>query len=343
MADRRGPSSGYDFGAKRQYRRAIYAAVRRFWCNQMAGRACVIMPSIEGDEIEVAIRAGFHPRRIAIIDKNPAIVATLKRRYPLVTAIGVTAARAARRVVETIGPVDFVNLDLCSPIGKTVNATIDAWTSAGAIKAGAAGDGGLLAITVLRGRGTGAQFRAASDINVIVPSGSATHVRDGTDLIRHGELHDRLNGYHLPSRAEWARGGYGGGAYSDGVYRSTAGSQTMLWTLFSVHARACLCRWCLLSYMGASAPWAPQRRLDYDEALYQKMSALLDAGVSEHTLRVVNRIAEDDEASAARYAEVLRARRRNGDDGWDLELSIATRRWAGAGPRRERKGAANHP
>ena len=56
MADRRGPEAGYDFGNKRQYRRDIYAQVRRLFEGHMSERTCAIMPSIEGAEIEEDLR-----------------------------------------------------------------------------------------------------------------------------------------------------------------------------------------------------------------------------------------------------------------------------------------------
>lgn len=326
MADRRAPETGYDFGNKRQYRRAIYAAARRCFRNQMSDRTCAILPSIEGDEIEAAIRAGFHQSHIAIIDRNPAIVATLKRRYPLVTSIGVDADRAARRVVEAIGPIDLVNLDLCGPIGRTTYDTIDAWMSAGAIKSR-----GLLAITVLRGRETGEPFKAAREHNLIAASDvERARIPAGTDLVRTTQLYNRLSGTHVSTRAEWSRSGYGACVIRSGVYRSTAGSQSMLWILFGLHARACLCDNCLMSFMAQWARGWVQGGFEpgaYAVALDRKLFALLDDGVSEETIRAVNRLDEPlTEADRRRPAD------------WARQYSITKQTWQGASARRQRAG-----
>lgn len=41
-----------------------------------------LMPSSEGDEVDVCLSHGFRERNLTVCDRNPAIVAHLKRRYP---------------------------------------------------------------------------------------------------------------------------------------------------------------------------------------------------------------------------------------------------------------------
>lgn len=268
---RRGPSTGYDFAQKRQYRRDIYASVRAAFHGHLSDRRCAILPSSEGDEIESALRAGFKQRHICIIDENPAIVATLRRRYPSVTAIGVTASRAAKRVLDEFGRVDFVNLDLCGPIGKPLWDTLEAWRQHSVVT-----EGGLMAVTVLRGRERH-EFGAPVKVTTRRLTGAAStcNLAD-RDMLRLARITAVIGG--LPPDAIGKRitalkylsreVSLTPFSVRHGTYRSTAGHQTMLWALWKLHSKACLCDECVAAF---------QQQFAWDRSL-------VDAFVFKHDL-----------------------------------------------------------
>jgi hypothetical protein len=252
MAKRRGPSDGYDFGSKRQYRRNIYAAFRRFFRGHVADRTVLMMPSIEGDEIEVAMRAGFRQQNIIAVDKNKAIVATLKRRYPLIKTYGVEVGEAATRAYQDGVRVDAINFDLCGPIGDTMSRAVGPWMSTQAVINANA----VVAVTCLRGRERGVgrdsldmldgpQYRTAfQSAAQYIPE----FIRglDPRDLFRVwtvgsvlGLSRHRLQAVSVPQMLR------GVSFLTGGIYRSTAGNQSMLWTVYSIHGVGCQCEQCV--------------------------------------------------------------------------------------------------
>jgi len=102
-----------------------------------------LMPSIEGDEIDVAIANGFKEKNLIVCDSNPAIVATLKRRYPLIQTVGIELARLSERVKDR--SVHVANFDLCGCVSKSL---IDQVRCASVVL----GRNSVAAVTVLRGR-----------------------------------------------------------------------------------------------------------------------------------------------------------------------------------------------
>lgn len=113
---RTAPTNGYDFSRKRDYRRKVWATFRdRLKANRLAvaDSHALLMPSLEGDEIDVALNAGFREQHLHVVDKEPAIVATLKRRYPRVNTYGVTVSRAMSRIQRDGIKLRCANLDFC--------------------------------------------------------------------------------------------------------------------------------------------------------------------------------------------------------------------------------------
>lgn len=96
MAKFRGPEGGYIFGAKKHYRAIVWNIAKRHgWTS--GDVAC--MPSIGGEEINVAVRKGARLKRLHVIDDNPAIVATLQRRHGgRLQTYGVSFRRAFERI-----------------------------------------------------------------------------------------------------------------------------------------------------------------------------------------------------------------------------------------------------
>lgn len=119
MTKRSAPLYGYDFGNKRQYRRNVYAGLRKTFSPSDTAFH-LLMPSSEGDEIENALAAGFQEDHLIIVDKNPAIVAVLKRSYPKAIAYGIDLLDVPTRLLSERQHIDSANLDLCSCISEDV-------------------------------------------------------------------------------------------------------------------------------------------------------------------------------------------------------------------------------
>ena len=143
MADRSAPESGYVGGNKRHYRRIVWNTFAETCPVPRAEAKALLMPSLEGDEIDIALSKGFRERNIYIVDRNPAIVAVLKRRYPLVTAIGLPLSRIRERIPPNT--IHVANFDLCGCVSDTLSRTLN---RAAKILA----DESIVAVTTLRGR-----------------------------------------------------------------------------------------------------------------------------------------------------------------------------------------------
>lgn len=148
MADRRGPKDGYRFGSKAQYRRGIWSGFRKLLGGQVADKHALLMPSIEGVEIEVALNNGFRQDHLHVVDDNPAIVATLKRRYPHINTYGVPVQAAIQRIMSSGVPLTCANFDYTGPLFTAKQmSTIVNCTNPHAFTLGNA-----IAITMLCGR-----------------------------------------------------------------------------------------------------------------------------------------------------------------------------------------------
>jgi hypothetical protein len=77
----------------------------------VAEAQALLMPSTEADEVEVALNAGFREHNLHVVDKEPAIVATVKRKYPRVNTYGCTASRAVERILAKGVRLSCANFD----------------------------------------------------------------------------------------------------------------------------------------------------------------------------------------------------------------------------------------
>lgn len=189
---RRGPVDGYDFGRKRDYRRKIWATFRD-WMKRhgacLAESHVALMPSSEADEIEVALDAGFREWNLHIIDDNPAIVASVKRRYRRVNTYGVSASSALRRMLSEGVRISCANFDFCGQMSqKYLNELSDisrtgsfgAATTFSRHNYGVFSDHSLIAVNMLRGRessrGTILREDSMNEASMLEASGSmASH------------------------------------------------------------------------------------------------------------------------------------------------------------------------
>lgn len=144
---RRAPKQGYDFAAKRQYRRHVWNCFKRVAVGARHAQA-LLMPSKEGDEIEVAIAKGFRMSNLHVVDKNPAIVARLTCRFPGIHTYGVSAARACERIKSKGITLDCANFDFTSCISDKLSREWSAIMSSGVFNKKEA----FVAVTLLRGR-----------------------------------------------------------------------------------------------------------------------------------------------------------------------------------------------
>lgn len=242
---RRGPVVGYDTGPKRQYRRDVWATFRRAFGGQVADRHALLMPSIEGDEIEVALANGFRLPNLHVVDDNPAIVATLNRRYGnRLNTYGVSVGRAAERIARERGPIiEAANLDLCSQVSGALEDEL-----AGFVRAGCLADDSVVAVTVLRGR-EGRWFAAERstlltldravlgdwrEIATYTNGGALADETGGGDRTRDLTIRDVLwTGVPRRDPEQWTRP-----VIRDviplrsGAYRSPNAKQTMLWNVY---------------------------------------------------------------------------------------------------------------
>lgn len=144
---RRAPEGGYNFPQKSLYRRHVWNFFRRVLPIHPKKAQVLLMPSSEGLEIEIAKAKGFLTKNMHVVDDNPAIVATLKRKYPNVTTYGVSASRACDRMAMAGVRLDAANFDFTACVGDSLAEEL--WQI---------GQSGILtrntrvAITMLRGR-----------------------------------------------------------------------------------------------------------------------------------------------------------------------------------------------
>jgi hypothetical protein len=166
---RRAPSDGYDFSRKRDYRRKVWATFRDVLKRDhisVANANVLLMPSLEGDEIEVAMNAGFRESNLHVVDFEPAIVATLKRRYPRINTYGVSASRAMERLAREGVRIRCANFDFCNQVSMPLQRELETISMFGSWKGEIVGadysctgelrgvfeDVAVVAVSQLRGR-----------------------------------------------------------------------------------------------------------------------------------------------------------------------------------------------
>lgn len=150
---RRAPKGGYDFAEKGHYRtrlwRALAGAMRDPLIRVPRPHAAnvAMLPSKEGLEIAVAKKHGIVEGNIHAIDYNPAIVATLKRKYRHINTYGVSVGAAFERMARSGTTIHVANLDFCGNLSDKLMSEVRA-----VLLSGALAPESLVAITLLRGR-----------------------------------------------------------------------------------------------------------------------------------------------------------------------------------------------
>lgn len=143
---RHAPRGGYDSHVKDDYRVGVWSAFRD-GCVHPPGRAqALLMPSIEGTEIAVALAHGFREEHLHVVDRNPRIAEALHVAFPKIRIYPMPLIEAIREMCGCGVRLDVANFDLCGPVGQELLTTLRYTAASGVLT------DGLLAITVLRGR-----------------------------------------------------------------------------------------------------------------------------------------------------------------------------------------------
>lgn len=160
MSERAAPDGGYDFAEKTRYRSQLWSNYAFAVGSYRAYATALLMPSLEGLELGAAEQHGFRPSNLWAVDKNPAIVATLKRRHPQINTIGVEVSRCGFRFVEKSAgaTLDIANLDMTGCVGPPLLSSVMSFASTRALSGAS-----LVAVTCLRGRESGMTRDAIRD------------------------------------------------------------------------------------------------------------------------------------------------------------------------------------
>jgi hypothetical protein len=238
---RQAPANGYDFGQKRQYRRTIWRHFANYFHGDRSDKQLLLMPSKEGDEIEVAKCVGFREENMHVVDKNPAIVASLTRRYPKITTYGVTVVNAVVRARRQGVRFHAVNLDLCTNLSNELVETVNVLGRSDVLHHGA-----LVAVTCLRGR----ELNSDGYRNLVQKSrvvhGTPSWAGDYTemDLARLGTIRTCLS-KHVVSINGMLASQVHAQVHLTKVGKYRSGKQTMLYGVWCYHNDMCPCQPCV--------------------------------------------------------------------------------------------------
>lgn len=225
VVQRRAPTAGYNFPAKVEYRNAVWRTFAKSLKVAPRNAHAMLMPSVEGAEIGVAIRHGFREENLHIVDANAAIVAVLKRRYPKINTYGVTVGRAFERMARAGVSLSCANLDFTTNLGSQLASELRAVGASGVLRQDAS-----LGLTMLRGRERAAWSYIAQNGGT---SGAAIRRQIRRSTVGERALTDADYWRLMYS---WAHlSGYASAPRACGIYLSVSG-QTMLWAVSrSIH------------------------------------------------------------------------------------------------------------
>lgn len=231
------PATGYDFGNKKAYRRTLWNLVDTalHFKKPQSTRKVLILDTSDAEETLFLIARGYRPENITVVNRNAAELAWLTRRLHDRGINGVkTIAKDVFEVVGNNPTFDAINLDLTSPMNIRLAEFLRGMSIVDEI---------VIAVSVLRGRETDVivrelykcsrepefttveqraqreawfQLMRSCDMsNIFGPLSDSDFMRL-TILLAAQKPHQKEAG---PLLRAWGR------------YRSSAGSQTMMWTL----------------------------------------------------------------------------------------------------------------
>lgn len=222
---RRAPSGGYRFQEKERYRREVWSVFQRYAPPSSCGNAGImLMPSLEGLEIEEALGRGYAQKMLHAVDFNPAIVATLKKRYREISTYGVSVDRAFGRMRDNGVALSGANFDLTGNFSWRIVQQMMRVNDSGVFN-----DGAVVAITLLRGRESPRAFELCDLM------GRDIRLRDFAQSIRHVAI----NRTQLSRIDTWRLGvpvislhSYRPTPLRTAIYASPQSGLTMLWGMF---------------------------------------------------------------------------------------------------------------
>jgi hypothetical protein len=222
VANRKGPTAGYNFPAKVEYRERVWKRFRQVLQGYTSNANALLMPSVEAVEVEVAERHGFKRKNLYAVDMNVAIAATISRRYPGIKAMGRTVASACEELSQERITLRAANFDFCGNFGATVTKELGRVGRSGVLE-----NQSVVAVTLLRGR------ESSVHLNVIRHAKAKGTSLAWWDFLREGKVGtDRLtvaDGWRI-----WLTltsiDGYTPLPLQCGSYLSVSG-QSMLWVI----------------------------------------------------------------------------------------------------------------
>jgi hypothetical protein len=240
---RRAPEGGYDFREKELYRQEVWQGMQRAardWSHgveriDLENATVLILPSLEGLEIDRALERGVQPDRLYIVDDDPKVIATLKVKYPDFAERMYTMPidKAAEMLAAQSVKIDVINLDLCHNISKELQKTVTR-----VIKAL---HPHLIGVTVQRGRETTAIMNRVRVLgeNFIPNSHSRSFLPPANDRGRMLVIEHFLTEYWAPILHDSGRALVIGKTWATnepklwraGIYNSPSGV-SMLWTVW---------------------------------------------------------------------------------------------------------------
>lgn len=190
----------------------------------------MMMPSSEGLEIWEATKRGALTDNMHFVDYNPAIVAHLTRNNPGSIGYGVDLARAGKRISHALRDhknkgCHILNADLCSPVGSKLIAALKGVHRA-------AGKEAIVSVTVLRGREQGSWFRLIKKLQEVSYDASQGEMFGSIRVGSSQPFSQTDIGRFLAIVWPFTESQYVVYPIRCGIYKSTAGNQTMMFVIF---------------------------------------------------------------------------------------------------------------
>ena len=221
---RSAPKDGYNAGFKPTQRRQVWKTLSAGLQGKPSLQV-LMLPSAEGDEIAWCEGKGFRRQNIHCVDRNPAIVANLQRKYPGIQTYGVPLDQASERIHRSGTTIDVANLDLCGPVGNGLCHLLDHMSNIGLWSEYA-----RVAVTALRGR-------EQRDAMGEVMRRCVAHI--SFDGARREVVKAALGGNMAAVFLGALRRKYAVTCVREETYRSAAGTQTMAWWVFKLTSWEC--------------------------------------------------------------------------------------------------------
>jgi hypothetical protein len=115
--------------------------------SSISSAQALILSTTDGLEIEHALNRGIRQENLHVVNLSPAVVATLKKRYPKINTYGVDLGKVLLEKRITPGTLHLANVDLCGILSWKWCATVY-------LVANSLVHGGALAATFQNGRDT---------------------------------------------------------------------------------------------------------------------------------------------------------------------------------------------